>query len=108
MENFQISFKKWNWGVKSRLFGFGTGPEVDWKIIFISTMVLTILIIVLSTFIFIKINKGEIFVVEKSAERGEKVLDVSLLKKTVFYYQDKALEFERIKSLVTPAVDPSL
>ena len=58
--------------------------------------------------IFIKIDKGEIFVVKRSEIEGEKSLDVSLLHKTVSYYQNKALEFERIKNIKTQAVDPSL
>ncbi len=99
MEDPRIFFKK---------FGFGTSPEADWKIIFVSTIILTILVIVSSIFIFIKIDKGEIFVVEKSAGEGDKTLDLSLLRETVSYYQNKALEFERIKRARTPATDPSL
>ena len=99
MENPQTFFKK---------FGFGTSPEADWKIIFVSTMILAVLVIASNIFIFIKINKGEIFVVEKSAEEGDKTLDLSLIRKTVSYYQNKALEFERIKRAKTPATDPSL
>ena len=62
----------------------------------------------LSVFIFIKIDKGEIFVVERASVQKEKALDVSTLKETVTYYQNKALEFEKIKSQVIPATDPSL
>jgi|SRR3989344_9072915 len=108
MENPQTFLKKLNWKVNGWLFGFGTSSEADWKIIFISTVVLAVLVIVLSVFIFIKINKGEIFVVKKSAEPEKKTLDLSLLRKTVSYYENKALEFERIRSVKTPAVDPSL
>src|SRR3989344_5765629 len=96
MENLQTSFKKLNWKTNGKLFGFGTSPEADWKIIFISTVALALLVIIISAFIFIKIDKGE------------KTLDISLLKKTVSYYQGKAVEFERIKRASTPAVDPSL
>ena len=108
MENLQTSFKKLNWKTDGRLFGFGTSPEADWKIIFISTVALALLVIIISAFIFIKIDKGEIFVVEQSDEQGEKTLDISLLKETVSYYEGKAVEFERIKRASTPAVDPSL
>ncbi|MDO8569627.1 MAG: hypothetical protein Q7R89_02530 [bacterium] len=105
MKNPRTSLKKLNWKVKGRLFGFGTSAEADWKIIFISTTILTILVVALSVFMFIKIYKGEIFVIERSAEQEKKVLDTSLLKETILYYQNKALEFKRIKSSVTPATD---
>ena len=108
MENQQTSFKKLHWKTNGRLFGFGLNPEADWKIIFISTSILVVLAILLSVFMFIKIDNGEIFLVKRPAEEGEKTLDISLLRETVSYYQNKALEFERIKSLKIPAVDPSL
>ncbi|MDP2720347.1 MAG: hypothetical protein Q8O75_00025, partial [bacterium] len=109
MENPQPSLKKWNWKVNGRLFGFGTSPETDWKIIFILTTIFAVFVVALSVFMFIKINRGEIFVVKRSVEQEEKVLDASLLRETVLYYQNKALEFEKIKSsVVVPAADPSL
>lgn len=107
MENPRAFLKKLNWKINGRLFGFGTSPDADWKIIFISTTILATLVIALSIFMFIKINKGGIFAVEKLVEQEEKVFDVSLLKETVLYYQNKALEFERIKQSVVPATDPS-
>ncbi len=107
MENPRTSLKKLNWKVNGRLFGFGTSPEADWKIIFISTTILAVFVIALSVFMFIKIDRGGIFVVERSAEEREMTLDASLLRETVLYYQNKALEFKRIKSAITPATDPS-
>ena len=107
MENPQTSLKKFRWKVRGGL-GFGTSPEADWRIILISAMVLAVLVIALSVLIFIKVDKREIFVVEKPEEEREKALDTSLLKETVLYYQTKALEFERIKNSVTATVDPSL
>ena len=108
MINLYTSLKKFKWRVGGHLFGFGVSPQADWKIIFISTLVLTLLALVLSGFIFIKIDKGEIFVIDKPLEQRGKTLDISLLKEIISYYQGKAREFERIKSLVVPATDPSL
>ena len=104
----KISLNKLHWKIGGRLFGFGTSPETDWKIILVSTLILSVSIIVLSVFIFIKIDKGEIFVVDKPTGEGKENLDTFLLKETVSYYEAKALKFERIKGLVVPAVDPSL
>src|SRR3990167_11421391 len=88
MENLKKSFKKINCKVNGRLFGFGTNPEIDWKIIFISTIVLATAVILLSIFIFIKIDKGEIFVVKKQVEEAEETFDVAVLRNTVSYYQE--------------------
>lgn len=108
MANLQTSFKKWHWKVGGRLFGFGTGPEADWKIIFISSTILVVLIIISSVFVFIKVYQGTVFTAEKSAVQEKKVLDIAFLRETVSYYQNKMLEFEKIKSVVAPSTDPSL
>lgn len=83
-------------------------PESDWKIIFISTVVLVICVIILSIFVFIKIDKGEIFLTGGMIEKIEKPLDVSHLKETVNYYEGKRVEFERIKNSRVPSADPSI
>ena len=108
MENPRTSLKKLNWKVNGRLFGFGTSPEADWKIILISTIVLAVLAIALNVLIFIKIDKREIFVADKAGEERGQALDISLLRETVLYYQNKAREFEKIQnqkttSMVSPA-----
>jgi hypothetical protein len=108
MKNFKISFGKSNMRSSGRLFSFGTSPEADWKVIFVSALILGVLIILLSVFIFIKIDKGEIFVVKQSTNENSKTLDITLLKETVSHYQSKAREFEQLKNTVIPAVDPSL
>ena len=108
MEHTQAHLEKFSWKGRRRAFGFGAGPESDWKIIFISTVILLLLIIILSIFMFVKIDKGDIFVVERPSGEKEKALDTVLLKETVSYYQNKASDFESV--LNTPAVvpDPSL
>ena len=108
MKNPRASIKKLNWKVNGQLFGFGTSPEADWKIIFISTTILAVFVIALSVFMFIKIDRKGIFVVERSTGGRGTTLDVSLLRETILYYQNKAFEFKRIKSAITPATDPSL
>lgn len=108
MEN-QKTFlnKKLNFNLNFRILKLGLSQEVDWKIIFISTSALAILIIGLSVFTFIKIDKGEIFLSKESVGEKEE-LDIKLLKETVYYYKNKAMEFEKIKSSKPVGVDPSL
>ncbi len=108
MEDPQTSLKKSGWKIRGRL-GFGTSPEADWIIILISTMVLTIFVVAFSVWIFIKVNQREFFTMEPLEEEKGKTLDTLLLRETVSYYQNKALEFERIKNAGTSTVaNPSL
>lgn len=97
-------YPKFNW----HFLHWGRSPEDDWKIIFSITTILVFCSIALSAFIFMKIDKGEIFLVEKTDENTEKSLDFEKLKQAVSYYENKALEFERIKNSQPTGVDPSL
>ncbi|PIP55799.1 MAG: hypothetical protein COX06_01340 [Candidatus Zambryskibacteria bacterium CG22_combo_CG10-13_8_21_14_all_42_17] len=104
----QISFKKYNWKVQGKLFGFGVSPDSDWKIILISTIILIISVIAFSAFIFVKIDKEEIFVMETSEGHEREVINTTNLRETVLHYQNKAVEFESIKGAVIQTADPSL
>lgn len=108
MENQQTSPMKKKFSIEFKMPNFGADPKTDWKIIFISTVILVVSVVVFSVYMFVKIDKGEIFLVEKTGVEQERVLDIDLLKETVNYYQNKAFEFERIKNAKTKAVDPSL
>ena len=99
----RLTFKK-----GGLLFGLGSSVESYWKVVLIFTASLIALIIGFSVFMFIKINKGEIFVTERSRENGKDALDLNILKETVSYYQKKALEFERIQNERASSTDPSL
>lgn len=108
MSKLKTFFEKFDWKTDIRLPALGTSPEADWKIIFASTVVLSILAITLSVFIFVKVDKGEVFVVKEPTGQMEKTLNISRLKETVSHYRNKALEFGKIKSKKTSATDPSI
>ncbi|MBI2674051.1 MAG: hypothetical protein HYX23_02095 [Candidatus Zambryskibacteria bacterium] len=99
---------KLNWKINGRVFGWGASPEADWKIIFISTAALIVLIVILSVFMFRQIDKEGIFITEKPTGQEKRALDTSLLKETVLYYQQKALELKKVKESVFKTADPSL
>ena len=86
----------------------GISPESDWKFIFIATLIALIVVVSWSVYIFIEIDKGEIFMSDKSKDSGITPLDISLLKNTVKYYEKKELEFERIKREGIESRDPSI
>ena len=88
--------------------GFGASPEADWKIIFSITATFVVIVIALSAFIFIQIDKGEIFVVERPEDGDEHMLDIEALREAAEYYQGKALEFDRIRIERASVIDPSL
>ncbi len=92
-----------------RLFGFGTSPQLDWKIIFISAAVFTIIGIFLNVFIFIKIDKGEIFVADAPTGEGRNTLDIKELNSTLEYYQNKERAFQNyLDATSTAQTDPSI
>ncbi len=95
---------KLNW----HFFHWGRSPERDWKIIFTFMTLLLFCSIVFSTFIFIKIDKGEIFLVEQPNEEQNLTVNLEKLKDTISYYNSKALEFGKIKNSKPQYVDPSL
>ena len=103
MKDSQTPFKKSRWKIRGR-FGFGISPGVDWKIILISTTVLAVLAIALNVLIFIKIDKREIFVADKAGEERGQALDISLLRETVLYFQNKAREFDKIQNQKTTSM----
>lgn len=108
MKNTQPSLKKFSLKIYRSLFGFGTNPETDWKIIFVSTVVLIVGVITLSVFVFIKSDKRESLVTNNNDVQSEAQLDTELLRETILYYQDKKVEFERLDGVVAPMTDPSL
>lgn len=108
MTDLNSIFKKFNSKQGVSMLNLGSGPKADWRAIFVSTAVLIVLVSLLNAYMFFKVDKSEIFVVEEPTGE-ENTLDLEKLKETTRYYQNKAMEFERIKKATnTPVVDPSL
>lgn len=79
----------------------------DWKIIFISACIITAVGVASSIIVFININKGEDFALG-NARSEISSLDISQLHETASYYENKAVEFERIKNIKPSLIDPSI
>jgi hypothetical protein len=91
-----------------RFFSFGTSPAADWKIILITSAFLALLLTAFNVFIFIMIDKGEIFSGETMPQERA-TLDIRELRETVRYYQGKALQFENLKRATSTTLpDPSI
>jgi len=109
MNDLRTSLKKLNWKIDGKIFGFGTSSEADWKIIFISAIILVALVIAFSIFMFRQTNQTDIFMPDDLGVPEGQILDTSVLRETILYYQNKESEFGRIKnSTVQVPADPSL
>jgi len=109
MENWRTSLGKLNQPSGGRAFKFGDSPEGDWKTIFIAAVTLALMITALNIYIFVKIDKGEIFTVEGPALEGEQIPSLPKLRETVRYYQSKAAQFDNLQKTATSTFpDPSL
>lgn len=109
MENFRKIFSKITLTKNGKFLGIGSSPEADWMVILVTTVLFMIFAVAFSAYMFIKINKGEIFVIEKDTDDSSQTLDIALLRDVVRDYNKKALEFERFKEIGSlDLVDPSL
>jgi len=108
MDNLRKIFSKFEFKKSGTSLNLGSGPERDWKLIALSTILLALFVIGFSLYVFIQIDKGEIFVVERPGGREGRILDIDKLRATVDYYQSKAETFETLKSQVIQSQDPSL
>ena len=109
MNNLKAYFNKINFRINGSLFGFGTSPNYDWKIIFTITVILIVLVTTLNVFMFLKSQKGELSTSEQTAQGEDLALDLEKVRELNSYYKTKALEFNRIKRGGTVRiVDPSL
>ena len=108
MDNSKSIFNKISLKRHGKFFGFGTGPQSDWKVIFGLSLFLTLVVIGMSVFIFTKIDKGEIFVIEKPEPQEMVTLDIELLRRVALYYQERAAELDQIRIAPPVSVDPSL
>lgn len=108
MKSFKEIFRKKRSGGEKSSLSFGHGPEADWKLILVSTIVLVVFVSICNLVIFLRINR-EVLVVENGVGETEATLDLNRLKSTLRYYQNKEVEFEKIKAGAVPSViDPSL
>ena len=85
-----------------------THPTRDWIIILGTFATLNIIIIILSTFLFLQINKGEIFLVEAVSSSKVDSIDKVLLEETLSFFKEKERVFESLKRNKPVLVDPSL
>lgn len=102
------SFKKFNIVRRAKFPRLGESPETDWKLIFLSSIVITGVVIGLCIWRFTSVNAVDVYSAVKSSDQ-ETPFNIESLKKAANYYEEKAQNFDSIKSASSTAVvDPSL
>ncbi len=93
-------------GAKRGSLSFGHGAGADWEILFFGFLILCVIAVSVSVFMYGKIDKGEIFLVDKKEPVVVKTLDKFQLEKTISYFADKQEGFDALKRDALPTVDP--
>jgi hypothetical protein len=89
-------------------FGFGLSPEADWKVILVATIVLSLAVSAINLFMFVGVDKGEIFTVDITESSDAPSFDLDALKSANEYYSQKSEAFEAIKAEGASVPDPSI
>ena len=95
-----------NMNVHKKYFIFHAGPEGDWRIIFLSTVALALILTLvnLSFFFLVKDeDRGDADVLSQS-----RTLNLDVIRRTTSYYQGKKAVLEQVLSGTTTPADPSL
>ncbi|MDD5068099.1 MAG: hypothetical protein PHS53_01880 [Candidatus Pacebacteria bacterium] len=80
----------------------------DWEILLGGFLFLLIAGAIASGFLFLNISRGEIFQIQKSSQDDTSIIDSELLKKTIDFYENKALNLKEITTHSKVIGDPSL
>lgn len=88
--------------------GWGQSAHRDWKIILSGFIVAVIFSLLFSFLVFKQINNAGNSTALQTETVQNGVLDTTLLKKIILYYEDQAKKFEKIKSTKNTLPDPSV
>ncbi len=101
-------FNQFKWKQDGRPFGWGASPDTDWKMIFLTTLALLLVVSAGNLFVFMQVRDGA-FVDETASEGELPTLNIENLKAAASYYETKAAEFDKIRNgAVAPVSDPSI
>jgi hypothetical protein len=88
--------------------GFGMSPEVDWKLILLTFMITSVLVLTACAYYFIRINSGSFSSVSEDEGTPTPSFNISRVRQTTNYYDGKAAQLEIIKTTPENILDPSL
>jgi hypothetical protein len=108
MKKFNSIFSKFKIIRGGRLFGFGTSPENDWKIILMTFMMLLVITLAACVYYFIKVDNGNFLVLTDEEKTPTSTFNLNRVRQTINYYEGKSEELEKIKNTPEDILDPSL
>ncbi len=100
---FQDLFKK-----RPKSAGVLINPNRDWKIILFSFCMVALALVCLSAYLFLKIDRGDIFKAEQKNESTSEVVNRELLDSTVERFEAKKAKLIEIETERHISADPSL
>ncbi|MEK7170656.1 MAG: hypothetical protein AAB767_05195 [Patescibacteria group bacterium] len=80
--------------------------RADWQRLCVAFLILNLCMIFVSIFVYAKINKGELFLVDKKAEVSQNTFDTFKLEQTISYFGEKQARFKRLQEQGVPTSDP--
>lgn len=107
MPKINLTFKKFSL-MRGSFLGWGRSAHRDWKIILSGFIVAIIFSLFFSFLVFKQISNAKVSVTGQNETVQSGVIDTELLKKIILYYEDQAKKFEKIKSMKSTLVDPSI
>lgn len=75
--------------------GGSTHPKRDWLILFIVFLVVLIGIILFSVYLFLEINRGELYTLSSASSQKLDTIDRTLLTETLTSFEEKARRFSK-------------
>lgn len=79
-----------------------------WKIMIMIFIIINLSIVVLSWFLFLRINSGEIFIITQDSQVSIDTINRNLLHDTISSFEEMSDEFEELKIKKLNILDPSL
>ena len=86
----------------------GFDENKSWKMLLVAFTVVKVGVIIFSSYLFFRINSGEIFIVKQDTAISVDTINRTLLKDTIESFEKKAIEFEQLKTNRPDVIDPSL
>jgi len=89
---------------RGRLLGWGSGPDADWRVMFLAFLVVIAVSAIANYIMFKKVRGG--YMAEDDAIQSP--INTGLLRRIAKYYEDRKAGFESARTLPELTPDPSI
>lgn len=80
----------------------------DWKILLLSAIVISVVVIALEVYLFWRVNYGDIFMAPSIIQNEATVTDEKLFENITNFFDERTAKFEAWKIVPGGEIDPSL